>query len=254
MSGLMSVTGEGPGRPPVKVGAPVADISAGVLGALGVVSALHARAATGRGQRVDASLFDAAVMLTFWQSAMALATGRAPQPMGTAHPLDAPYQAFEAADGWFIVGAANQANWERLADAIGRPDLARDPRFLDNPRRLDNLGALVAALTPVFRARPVAHWLAALEAAGVPSGPILSVPEMLEHPQVRARGMVTTTEHATLGPVASLGLPLHLSETPGGVRGPAPTLGQHTREVLGELGYADAEIERMIADGAAHAA
>ena len=254
MSGLMSITGEGVGRPPVKVGAPVTDITAGILGALGVVAALVERQKSGRGQRVDTSLFEAGIVHTYWQSAIAFASGRSPGPMGSAHPLNAPYQAFETADGWLNVGAANQANWLRLLEVIEAPELARDPRFTDNQTRITNLAALVELLAPYFAARPTGAWLERLEAAGVPAGPVLSVGEMHADPHALARGMVTEVEHAKAGPVKTLGLPISFSETPGKVAQGAPLYGEHSREVLAEIGYGDAEIEQLIATGAVAAA
>jgi crotonobetainyl-CoA:carnitine CoA-transferase CaiB-like acyl-CoA transferase len=254
MSGLMSITGEGEGRPPVKVGAPVTDITAGILGALGIVAAVVERAESGRGQRVDTSLFEAGIVHTYWQSAIAFATGQSPGPMGSAHPLNAPYQAFETADGWINVGAANQANWLRLLDVLEATELAEDPRFADNAARMANLPALVETLTPYFETHTTAEWLERLEAAGVPAGPVLSIREMHEDPQAIARGVVTRVEHSRLGPVDTLGLPITLSETPGGVTRGAPLYGEHTREVLAEVGYGAEEIEALIAAGAVAAA
>lgn len=251
MSGLMSITGEGPGRPPVKVGAPVTDIGAGILAALGVVAAYAHRLRTGEGQQVDTSLFEAGIVQTYWQAAICLATGVAPGAMGSAHPLNAPYQAFETSDGWVNVGAANQRTWLALVQAIGAPPLAADPRFADNAARMAHLDALGAALAPLFRRRTTAEWLTALDAAGVPAGPVLSIAEMLEHPQTLARDMVPAVEHTALGPVRSLGLPVKLSATPGAVRRGAPLLGEHTREVLAEHGYSAAEIDALVASGAA---
>ncbi len=251
MSGLMSITGEGEGRPPVKVGAPVTDITAGILGALGVVAAVVERAASGRGQRVDTSLFEAGIVHTYWQSAIALATGRAPGPMGSAHPLNAPYQALKTADGWINIGAANQANWLRLLEVIEAPELADDPRFADNEARMTHLPDLVALLEARFLRRGTAAWLELLESAGVPAGPVLDIAAMHADPQTRAREMVTTVAHGRLGPVETLGLPIKLSETPGKVARGAPTYGEHTREVLAEFGYGAAEIDALIAAGAA---
>jgi crotonobetainyl-CoA:carnitine CoA-transferase CaiB-like acyl-CoA transferase len=251
MSGLMSITGEGPGRPPVKVGAPVTDIGAGILAALGVVAAYAHRLRTGEGQRVDTSLFEAGVVQTYWQAAICLATGIAPGAMGSAHPLNAPYQAFETRDGWVNVGAANQRNWLALVDAIGAPALGADPRFADNAARMAHLDALAAALAPLFRGRTTAEWLAALDAAGVPAGPVLSIAEVLAHPQTVARDMVPEVEHTTVGRVRTLGLPLKLSATPGGVHRAAPLLGEHTREILREHGYSAAEIDALVGAGAA---
>jgi crotonobetainyl-CoA:carnitine CoA-transferase CaiB-like acyl-CoA transferase len=254
MSGLMSITGEGEGRPPVKVGAPVSDITAGILGAMGVLAAYIERQRTGRGQRVDTSLFEAAIVHTYWQSAITLATGRSPGPMGSAHPLNAPYQAFATADGWITVGAANQANWRRLLDALEAPELAEDPRFAENAGRMAHLKELEAALERVFRTRPTADWLARLEAAGVPAGPVLDIAAMHEDPQTLAREMVVEAAHSRLGPVKTLGLPVKFSETPGAVAQGAPLYGEHTREVLAEHGYAAAEIARLIEAGAVVAA
>src|SRR6202140_5213931 len=172
MSGLMSITGEGPGCPPVKLGAPVTDITAGILARVGGLAAFHSRASSGQGQMVDTSLFEAGIIHTYWQSAIALATGKAPGPMGTGHPLNAPYQAFPVADGWITIGAANQGNWLRLLEALEAPELGDDPRFANNPERMRNLPALQAALTPLFRCRSSAEWLHRLEDAGGSAGPV----------------------------------------------------------------------------------
>lgn len=244
-SGLMSITGEGAGRPPVKCGAPVTDITAGILAALGVLAAYVHRLSTGLGQRVDTSLFEAGITQTYWQSAIALATGVSPGPLGSAHPLNAPYQAFRTSDGWINAGAASQATWERLVDVVELPDLATDPRFRENQDRMRNIAALVEILGPRFRQRSTVDWLARLEAAGVPAGPVLTVGEMLEHPQTRSRGMVTEVTHTRLGRVRTLGFPIRLTATPGEVSRGAPLLGEHTREVLRETGYSDAEIDRL---------
>lgn len=246
MSGIMSVTGEGPGRPPVKTGPPVTDITAGILAAMGILAAYTHRLKTGKGQAVDTSLFEAGIALTYWQSAMALATGAAPAALGSAHPLTAPYQAFEAADGWLVVGGANQTNWLRLVEVLEAPELAQDERFADSAARLTHRTELEAALTPLFRRRTVADWLERLERIGVPAGPVNDINRMLADPQTRARDMVVTVEHATQGPVQALGLPVKFSDTPGGQgRRGAPVLGQHTREVLRELGYTDQDVDAL---------
>lgn len=254
MSGLMDITGEGPDRPPVKVGAPMSDITAGILGAMGCLAAYAHKLRTGEGQRVDTSLFEAAITHTYWQSAICFATGVSPGRMGTAHPLNAPYQAFQTKDGWINVGAANQANWERLLRCLGAPELGEDPRFAANSERMANLDALVEALTEHFKTRTSAEWLDALEKAGVPAGPVLSIGEMQQDPQSIARDMVPETDHPVAGRVKTIGLPVKLSETPGGVQGPAPLFGQHTRTVLAEIGYGDEEIEAILRSGAAIAA
>lgn len=250
MTGLMSITGERPGAPPMKSGAPLTDITAGILACVGVLAALHARESTGQGQMVDTSLFEAGITHTYWHSAICFATGKSPGPMGTAHPLNAPYQAFPASDGWITVGAANQENWLRLLGALEAPELGDDPRFAINAGRMRNLPALTDALTPLFQRRSVAEWLRRLEEAGVPAGPVLDIAQMHADPQALAREMIVETTHPTAGPTKAIGLPIKFSETPGGVRRAAPVFGQHTREVLREHGYSDAEIDRMSAQGA----
>jgi crotonobetainyl-CoA:carnitine CoA-transferase CaiB-like acyl-CoA transferase len=249
MSGLMSITGEGPGRPPVKVGPPVSDITAGILLAMGVSAAYARRLQTGEGQMVDTSLFEAAITHTYWQSAIAFATGETPGPLGSAHPLNAPYQAFQTADGWINIGAANQTNWERLVQIIGAPELNDDPRFRENIGRMANLEALTEALNTIFRHKNTGEWLEILEQGGFPAGPVLSIPAMHADPQTQAREMVVATDHPVAGKVDTLGLPVKFGDTPGGIRCPAPTLGQHTREVLAQYGYAAVEIEALIAAG-----
>lgn len=259
-SGLMSITGEGPGRGPVKVGAPVTDITAGMLGAFGIVSALLERERTGRGQRVDTSLLEAGITHTFWQSAIALASGVSPGPMGSAHPLAAPYQAFRTTDGWINVGASNEATWQRLTEALERPDLAEEVRFATNADRMTNLLELAEVLEPIFAARPTRDWLTELERAGVPAGPVASIGEMLEHPQTLAREMVIEVEHSRLGMMRSLGSAVKMSggaeRAPSAVppHGPlrgAPLLGEHTREVLAEAGYSEDEARALIQGGVA---
>jgi crotonobetainyl-CoA:carnitine CoA-transferase CaiB-like acyl-CoA transferase len=250
MSGLMSITGEGPGRPPVKVGAPVTDITAGIIAAMGVLAAYTNRLKTGRGQIVDTSLFEAGIVHTYWQSAICLATGISPGAMGSAHPLNAPYQAYPTADGWLNIGAANQNNWEKLCDAIGAAELKADPRFAQNAGRMANMAVLNAILDTKFRMRSTADWLAILERAGVPAGPVLSIAEMHADPQAQARDMVPSVTHSTLGAVKTIGAPVKFTETPAGVHRGAPLLGEHTREVLQSLGYTAAEIEGLLRTGA----
>ena len=245
----MSITGEQPGRPPVKVGAPLTDITAGILGAMGVAAAYAQKLQTGVGQKVDTSLFEAGITHTYWQSAIALATGKSPQAMGSAHPLNAPYQAIQTADGWINIGAANQINWERLTELIEMPKLKQDARFESNNQRMANRAELIDELNAVFLKRTTAEWLNILEAGDVPAGPILSIDEMHRDPQTLAREMITQTHHPLAGEVKTLGLPVKFSETPGAVRRPAALLGEHTTEVLREAGYSTRDIRSMIEAG-----
>jgi crotonobetainyl-CoA:carnitine CoA-transferase CaiB-like acyl-CoA transferase len=250
MSGLMSITGEGPGRPPVKVGAPITDITSGIIAAMGILAALHARTQTGKGQFVDTSLFEAGIVQTYWQSAIALATGNAPGPMGSAHPLNAPYEAFETSDGWINLGAANQATWLRTVELLGRRDLAEDVRFREASGRLINRIALARELGVEFKKRTSAEWLAALEQAKVPAGPVFDVLQMHADPQTRARDMIVEVNHSTAGTIRTLGAPVKFSATPGGVHRSAPIYGEHTKEVLLANGFSIAEIEQLATSGA----
>jgi crotonobetainyl-CoA:carnitine CoA-transferase CaiB-like acyl-CoA transferase len=248
-AGIMSITGE-PGGPPAKSGTSIADINAGILAALGILAAVIARGKTGRGQVVETSLMEAAVQQTFWQAASFFATGVNPGPTGSAHLLTAPYQAFPTQDGWINIGGANQSNWERIVKVIGRPELNDDPRFRTNGDRMKNLAALTPLIAERLRARPSAEWIREFEAAGVPVGPVNRIGDMLADPQVAAREMVLEVDHPRAGRVKTLGTPVKFSDTPGSVRRPAPLLGEHTREVLDELGYTPQEIEALQREGA----
>ncbi len=250
MSGLMSITGEGPGRPPVKVGAPVSDITAGIIGAMGALAAYANRLKTGNGQKVDTSLFEAAIVHTYWQSAIAFATDTSPGPMGSGHPLNAPYQAFETSDGWINIGAANQANWEKLTNLIKAPVLARDERFITNADRMANRAALEGELNAILRQKSTEYWLSIFEKGGLPAGPVLSIREMHQDPQTLAREMVPKVHHPVAGDVQTIGLPVKFSGTPGRVENAAPLLGQHSKSILSEYGFDMGEIEAMVQQGA----
>ncbi len=249
MSGIMSFTGE-PGGAPAKCGPPLSDITAGILAAMGILAAYAHRLKTGEGQWVETSLFEAALVQTYWQSAIALATGIAPKAMGSAHPLNAPYQAFQAADGWIVVGGANQKNWLRTLDAIGAPELADDPRFRTGADRMGHLPELEAELAERFRGKPAAYWLEILDEKGVPCGPVYDMLQALNDPQTAARKMLVEVEHSALGPVKTLGLPVKFSSTPGDVLKGAPVFGEDTREVLTQAGFSDEEIEAFKKEGA----
>jgi crotonobetainyl-CoA:carnitine CoA-transferase CaiB-like acyl-CoA transferase len=199
---------------------------------------------------VDTSLFEAGIVQTYWQSAIALATGVAPGPMGSAHPLSAPYQAFETADGWIVIGGSNQRNWTRMLEALEAEPLADDPRFRDNSDRMGHLEELETALAPYFKARASDDLLARFEELGVPAGPVYDVNQMHRDPQVLARKMVVEVEHSKVGPVRTIGLPVKFSDTPGEVAHGAPIYGQHTKDVLRQCGFAEAEIDALQSEGA----
>jgi crotonobetainyl-CoA:carnitine CoA-transferase CaiB-like acyl-CoA transferase len=240
MSGIISVTGDENG-PPAKAGLPVSDLAAGLFGAYGILSALEHRERTGQGQLVDTSLLEAALALTVWEATEYWATGRVPRPLGSAHRLATPYQALRARDGWFTVGANSQRLFEAFCEAIERPDLAADPRFGSIRDRMRQRAALVAEIEKTTAGEPRAHWLARLDAASVPAGPINNYAEALGDPQTLARAMVVDLEHPGAGPIKALGVPIKLSDTPGAVERPAPLLGQDNGDVLTELGYSEAE-------------
>jgi crotonobetainyl-CoA:carnitine CoA-transferase CaiB-like acyl-CoA transferase len=254
MSGIMSFTGELPDGPPVKCGAPLSDITAGILAALGILAAYTHRLKTGLGQWVETSLFEAALVQTYWQAAIALATNVAPKAMGSAHPLNAPYQAFEASDKWIVVGGANQKNWLRTLEVLGAPELANDPRFKTGADRMGHLKQLEAELSARFRTQPAEHWLAALEEVGVPCGPVNDMLQALADPQTLAREMVVEVEHASLGKVKTMGLPIKFSQTPGKIRTGAPLYGEHTAAVLSAHGFDADEIAALEREGAVAAA
>ena len=247
-AGLMSITGE-PGGPPLKNGNSVADINAGILAATGIIAAYAHKLRTGEGQFVDTSLMEAALQQTYWHAAIYFATAQSPGPTGSAHLLTAPYQAFRTRDGWINIGGANQANWERIADALGHPQWREDPRFATNSARMANLDALVDAMSAVLATRTSADWIGAFDAAGVPVGPVHTIAQALDHRQTRARDMVVALDHPQAGATQALGCPIHFSRTPAHISRPAPMLGEHTREVLREYGYGDAAIDLLAADG-----
>lgn len=252
MSGLMGLTGEGPGRPPVKVGVPVGDVTAGILAATGILAAYIERLRSGEGQYVDTSLLEASLVHTYWPVALAFATGESAGPMGSAHPVAAPYQAFPTQDGWLNIGAMSQATWAGTAQVLGLPGMLTDERFATNGARMKNLPALIELMSSVLRQQPTDHWVTAFEQAGVPAGPVKNMKQVLDDPQTRARDMVIQVDHPIAGEIDALGLPIKFSHGNGVTRRGAPLYGQHTAEVMRELGYADAEIDRLAQANAVH--
>lgn len=253
MSGLMSMTGE-EGRPPIKAGSPVADINAGILAALGIAAAYAEKLRTGLGQVVDTSLFEAGLQQMYWPAANYFGNGTVLPKMGSANSTSTPYQAFRSRDGWINIGAANQANYQRLVDVLEMPWLATDPRFATNRDRMANREALVALITERLQTRTTDEWMALFDVAGLPAGPVLEIPEALAHPQALARDMIVETAHPVAGTVKGIGLPIRFSNGKSDACLPAPMLGQHTRDVLAEIGYSAAEVEALVRDNAVLAA
>jgi len=248
MGGLMSVTGEPDGAPgggPMKVGVAIADVLTGMYATTAVLAALAHRERSGRGQRVDLALLDVQVAMLANQAQSTLVTGRPPGRMGNAHPSIVPYQAFATRDGHIVLAVGNDGQFARFCEAAGRPELSRDARFATNAARVRNRADLVALLAPVLAARTSRDWIAALEGAGVPGGPINDLAQVLADPQVRARGLRVEVPHPLAGTVPVVASPIRLSETPVD-HGTPPLLGQHTREVLVEvLGLDAAEVEAL---------
>lgn len=249
LSGLASLTGA-PDGPPFKVGTSIADITAGMLCLVGVLTALYARERTGRGQSVDVSMLDGTVSLLTFQAGIYFASGKTPARMGNAHPTICPYEAFRASDGWFNLACGNDALFRAFCEAAHLPELARDPLFATNSHRVSNRARLIPALAALFATAPVQRWLDLCERAGVPAGPILGVDGALAHPQLRARDMLVEMAHPRAGQVTLLGTPIHFSETPAGPMSPPPTLGEHTEVVLAELGFSAEEIASLRDSGA----
>ena len=249
VSGLMSVTGEA-GGPPVKVGVPITDLGAGLFAVAGILSALLARARTGRGQLVDTSLVDAGVAMSVWEATQYFSGRGVPEPLGSAHRMNAPYQAVRCADGHLTVGAANDRIFRRLCEALGHGEWADDPDYRDDEHRVRHRVALAARIEAVMASRPRAHWLALFETRDIPCGPINNYEEVMADPHVLARELVVETDHPVLGRIKTLGTPVKLSDTPLTPGRPAPLLGQHTDEVLGELGLTADEIADLRRVGA----
>ena len=243
MSGLMSITGESKDKPPMKVGAPITDITAGLLATSGILAALVHRNKTGEGQKVDTSLFEAGIVHTYWQSAIAGATGESPGPLGSAHPLTAPYQAFKTKDKWITVGASNQNTWLMLLKAIDRMDLQENEMFSSNFNRKENITQLVEILNSELIKKTSKEWLKIFDENGLPCGPINSINEMFVDPQTIEREMIIDVDNKKAGKSKAIGMPIKFSKSKTEKSKGAPNLGEHTKEIMKIFDYNDKQID-----------
>ena len=244
-TGLIAATGE-PGRPPVKPGFSVADTNAGILAALGIVSAYVHRLKSGQGSRVDTSLLQAAMQQTYWLSANYLSSGRDTEPLGTAHSLIAPYQMFQAADGCIVIGGGNPKSWRGICEVLGHPEWERDERFDHPQRRVQHRAALESLINGALSTATVAQWCERFDAIGVPAGPVQTTGEALEHPQTRTAGMVIDVPDMGDGITRAIGSPLHFDGRAEPATSPAPRVGEHTTAVLHEFGFSEGEIDALL--------
>lgn len=244
VGGIMGITGE-QDRPPVKVGAPITDFATTFIACYGIMLALYVREKTGLGQKVETSLLDSTISLLANHATGFLTKGIDMKPMGSAHPQMVPYQAFETKDKYIIVGVMNQKFWYKFCKALDMPDLASDPRFCDNPSRVKNKAELIPILEKNFRERPGDEWLKLLEQEDIPCAPINTLSQLFKEEQVKINEMIIDIDHPTAGKIKTLGIPVKLSKTPGRVQSPPPRLGQHTDQILINLGYTQDEIDRM---------
>jgi crotonobetainyl-CoA:carnitine CoA-transferase CaiB-like acyl-CoA transferase len=248
MTGAMSVTGE-PGRAPVKLGLPMGDLAGGLFAALGVVAALQERQRTGRGRVIDVSLYDCMVGLLGYLAGLYLSTGENPGPVGSGHHIIVPYGAFRASDGYVVIALHSGAFYRKFCEAIDRPDLATDPRFVNTDARQQNKEELTRIVGEIVAERPMAHWLEILDRAGIPAAPIQRIGDVLSHPHTLARGLMAETTHPSVGTVPLVGRVLKFGEAEAPLA-PAPTYGEHSRAILNEiLGYEADRIDALVAAG-----
>ncbi len=247
-SGLMSVTGFEGGEP-VRVGIPVADLFTGLIGAYGILAALMARERTGRGQVVQTSLLESMVGMLGFQGVRYLNGAGVPPPAGNHHPINAPYGAYRTKDGWVILGATGDKRWNAFCKVVGAPEWLDDPRFTTNGGRFSHNAELTELINEKLQAHTSDEWEEILNAQSIPCGPIYTVEQSLEHPQIHHREMVVERPHPTMGTVRLLGLPVKLSETPAAIYRTPPLFAQHTDEILREIGVTDGELAQLRASG-----
>lgn len=248
-SGLMSTTGE-PGRTPLRVGFSLVDITCGWVAYGGIMTALYQREKTGKGQYVEASLLEGMVSAASYHVVNYLGTGNVPGPLGQGHPALAPYQMFRTQDGRVMLGAANDGLWQRFCDAIERPDLTADPRFRTNLDRVKHRSDLIAILEDLFQTKTTAAWVTLLEGAGIPNSPVNTIADLVKDPQVAYREMLVDVPHPTVSGLRAPASPMKLSDGPTSTRRHPPANGEHTEEILLELGYSKSDITSLESAGA----
>jgi crotonobetainyl-CoA:carnitine CoA-transferase CaiB-like acyl-CoA transferase len=244
MGGLMTMTGE-EGQPPVKIGVAITDIAAGMFAAYGVVLALYAREKTGKGQHIDISMLDCQVSWLTYQAGNFFATGTSPKRLGSAHPTIVPYQAFETQSGYINVAVGSEKLWHDFCAAISHEELAENPKYKTNKDRVENREELIAVLQKIFSQKTAEEWLKALDEKGVPAGPIYTFDQIFSDPQVLHRHMLLEMEHPTAGKIHQTGIPVKLSQTPGSIERYPPLLGEHTEDLLTDMGYHSDEIHTL---------
>ncbi|MBE3580597.1 MAG: CoA transferase [Thermoanaerobacteraceae bacterium] len=248
MGGIMSITGQ-PGGEPTRVGASIGDITAALFTVIGILAALAERERSGKGQYIDISMLDCQVAILENAIARYSVGGEVPKPIGNRHPSITPFTTLRTKDGYVVIAVGNDNLWRKFCQAVKREDLIEDPRFKTNPLRTQNWDELYPILSSIFAEYTTAEALSVIEGAGVPCGPLQDVSQVFHDPQIRHREMIVPVEHPVAGPVWMAGTPFKLSRTPGAIVRPAPTLGQHTYEVLQEIGYSEAELKELEAEG-----
>ena len=244
MGGIMSMTGE-PGRPPVKVGVAIADISAGMFAAYGIVAALYNRQKTSKGQMVDIALLDSQVAWLTYRAGAYLDSGEIPKPLGSGHPAIVPYQAFKAKDIYIIIAVGNDQLWVKFCKTVGLEEVMDDPKFATNAKRVENREGIIKIVGDLIATKNGDEWLSILTDAGIPCGPINTVDRIFSDPQVLHRQMLQELDHPKAGRIKVTGTPVKLSDTPGEIKSPPPSLGEHTHEILAGLGYSDQEVKQL---------